>query len=173
MGTKIITNLQRADWQEMVEDAKSKLGCNKSSKIDEPLVDIILKSIDRPEIIDFDLKRNADYLSDINTFSDAEIEYAADQCLIQIGLFPNRLQQIACPVFLIIYSGRLFYKTLGEKDNDHQTKHFIQLSKHFILAMDILLTLREHFFQEPLHPEIFQQLIDCTTSQYAFKQLNS
>lgn len=159
------------EWLNMLREAQTRIGVNTDQDLERFLVNLFEKTLQEPNYPNAELEDAFFFLSKKKTFSNQEISTLADKCLIQIGLYPNKISSSALTPDIVIHSGKKLYNHLSNQPSNDEIP-YEKISEHFITLMDVLLSFREDIFtNEPLSPEIIFYLWEHSESQYAKKRL--
>ena len=100
--TKTITT---KEWLNMLRIAESRIGIDADQDLEKFLVSLFEKTIHEPDYPNAELTDALYFLSKKKEFSNQEILILADKCLIEMGLYPNKISSHAVTPDIIILSG--------------------------------------------------------------------
>ena len=159
------------EWLKMLREAQTRIGINTDQDLEIFLVHLFEKTLQEPNYPNAKLEDALFFLSEKRSFSNQEISILADKCLIEIGLYPNKISSSFLTPDIVIHSGKKLYNYLGNQPSYDEIP-YQKIIHHFITLMDVLLSFREDIFNnEPLSPEIIFYLWEHSESQYAKKRL--
>lgn len=160
-----------AQWHALVQDAEKAYGKLLSEDLENYLVILLQRFVDKPDIVRSVLA--LEYLENLiakKTFKQEHLREVGDKCLLFSGLFPERAVRRRVNVSYFVELGQQSYYLLSQL-NQKQTalaELFQELDRQFVCLMDTLQCMRElageQFSISPLQAE---ELWRRTGSQHA------
>lgn len=134
-----------AEWYDVVREAESTSGISVSEELENYLVNLLLRYMDKPEIADVILSEeflNAEQQISFSAYN--ELRKVGDQCLLYSGLFPERAERRRLRVSYFVELGRLSYQSAAMKARSEAdlSSLYMHLSERFVRLMDILQSMR-------------------------------
>ena len=127
-------------WLALVKEAQASLLINLEEELENYLVFLLIRFMNKPEIINQNISLNF-----LNCYHPGQQHYqqqqqlqaVGDQCLLFSGLFPKRSQRRGIKLSYIVKLGQIAYENLA-----FINPLYHHLSLKFTLLMDTLLALR-------------------------------
>ncbi len=132
-------------WYDIVREAETTSGLSVSEELEQYLVNLLLRYMDKPEITDSVLSLEfllAEQQLSFNGYN--ELRKVGDECLLYSGLFPERAQRRRMRVSYFVELGQLSYQSAAKKAGNEVelAALFEHLSQRFVRLMDILQSMR-------------------------------
>ncbi len=134
-----------AEWYDIVREAESTSGLSVSEELENYLVNLLFRYMDKPEIADAVLSLEflrAEQQLFFTPYN--ELRKVGDQCLLYSGLFPERALRRRLKVSYFVELGQLSYQSASKKaiNEGDLASLFKHLSERFVRLMDILQSIR-------------------------------
>jgi len=160
-------------WRSLLQDSQSRAFICLEKELENYLLFLLIRFINKPEIIEYDLKlnflviryENALYLHKPHY---KKLQSIGDHCLLFSGLFPGYIEHSGSSLSHIVKIGKNAYHWLANRNPLYH-----HLSHCFTQLMDVLLHLKDPHDAKLINMPQALDLWENTHSQYAYEFLRT